>query len=140
LSTVQRYTLGKAERLKSRKAIEQLFEKGQAFSLFPLRVIYVLEKKEEERKGDLLQCGFSVSTKRFKKASDRNRIKRILRETWRLQKKELQAAVAEQNMQLNVFLIYTGNELPEYEKLITKTAGAIKRLIKTVDENSKAGT
>jgi ribonuclease P protein component len=140
LSTAQRYTLGKAERLKSRKAIEQLFEKGQAFSLFPLRVIYVLEKKEEERKGDPLQCGFSVSTKRFKKASDRNRIKRVLRETWRLQKKELQVAVAEQNMQLNVFLIYTGNELPEYEKLITKTAGAIKRLIKTVDENSKAGT
>jgi ribonuclease P protein component len=140
LSTAQRYTLGKTERLKSRKAIEQLFEKGQAFSLFPLRVIYMLEKKEEEKKEDLLQCGFSVSAKRFKKATDRNRIKRVLRETWRLQKKELQAAIAEQNMQLNVFLIYTGNELPQYEKLITKTAAAIKRLIKTVDENSKAGT
>ena len=139
MSTTQRYTLGKEQRLKSRKAIEQLFDKGIAFSIFPLRIIYVLEK-EEKKNGDALQCGFSVSAKRFKKATDRNRIKRLLRETWRLQQKELQAIVAEQNMQLNVFLIYVGNELPEYEKLFEKAGSAIKRLIKTIDENSKAGT
>lgn len=139
MSTTQRYTLGKEQRLKSYKAIEQLFEQGTAFSVFPLRVIYVLEKSEEE-KASGLKCGFSVSTKRFKKATDRNRIKRLLRETWRLQQKELQTTVAEQNIQLNVFLIYVGNELPEYEKLFSKTGNAIKRLIKTVDENSKAGS
>jgi ribonuclease P protein component len=137
LDTTTRYTLNKTQRLKSRKAIDALFANGTAFSLFPFRVIYKLDKKEEGKPN--LQCGFSVSAKRFKKAVDRNRIKRLTRECWRLQLKPLDEKLTEQLLQSNVFLIYMGNELPEYDELFKKVTAVIKRLIKIIDENSKAG-
>lgn len=139
MSIIQRYTLGKSERMKSRKAIDQLFDKGKAFSLFPFRVIYIIEQVQENAITTYLKCGFSASSKRFKKATDRNRIKRQFREAWRLQKNELQQISAEQKIGLNVFLIYVGNEMPEYADIFTKTGATLKRLIKIVNENTKAG-
>jgi len=136
LSQAPRYTLGKTERLKSRKAIEYLFKNGSSFSLFPFRILYTVAASEEQG----LQAGFSASTKRFKKAVDRNRIKRLLREAYRLQKNELQLKAAAQKVQLHVFFIYVGNELPEYGVVFEKTAAVLKRLAKIIDENGKANS
>ena len=80
-----RYTLNKDDRLKSRKAIEYLFKEGKSFSIFPLRVLYTINAASEKPTNNL-RAGFSVSTRNFKKAVDRNRIKRLLREAYRLQK------------------------------------------------------
>ena len=85
LESKKLYTLGKNERLKSRKLIEQLFKKGISFSIFPLRVVYL----QTGYNADAIKVGFTVSTKYFKKAVDRNRIKRQMKEAYRLQKKEL---------------------------------------------------
>lgn len=129
----QRYRFKKEEKLKSRKTIEQLFKEGKSFSNFPFRILWMLNDKATAP----LQSGFAVSSKHFKKAVDRNRIKRLMREAYRLQKNDLQAQLKQNNNQLSVFFIYTGNELPEYDFVFEKTGNVLKRLIKMADEDSK---
>ena len=136
LEPKQRYTFKKDEKLKSRKIIEQLFTDGNSFSNFPFRVLW----KFSDNSTAPLQTGFAVSSKHFKKAVDRNRIKRLMREAYRLQKKDLQDQLKQQQKHLAVFIIYVGNELPEYQLIFEKTANVLKKLIKITDENSLANT
>lgn len=132
----QRYTFKKNEKLKSRKAIEQLFREGKSFSNFPFKIIW----KFNEMASAELQAGFTVSSKQFKKAVDRNRIKRLIRESYRLQKGQLQVQMKNKQKCLSVFFIYVGNELPEYSFIFEKTGKAIKHLIKIINENTLADT
>lgn len=132
----QRYTFSKDEKLKSRKAIEQLFATGRSFSNFPFKVVWKVT--ENTVKGS--QAGFTVSSKQFKKAVDRNRIKRLIREAYRLQKHELQQQLKSNNKSLAVFFIYVGNELPDYTFIFEKTGKAIKHLIRLINENNLADT
>lgn len=134
----QRYTFNKIEKLKSRKLIEQLFKTGKSFSNFPFRVVYTFTENEKAANG--VQAGFSVGTKSFKKAVDRNRIKRLMREAYRLQKNEFTTAVAASNKKMAVFFIYAGNELPVYEQVFNKIGSAVKRLQKINDETFIGGT
>ena len=129
----KQFTLGKNERLKSRKQIEQLFAEGKSFVVNPFRVYYTVTGVPiaigtSTVKG--LQFGIGVSSKFFKKAVDRNRIKRLTREAWRLQNIELKEKVKESNSQLNVFFIYTGKELPGFNEVKDKVAVALKKLVK----------
>jgi ribonuclease P protein component len=77
------FTYPKKEKLKSKTTIDLLFSEGNSVSKFPLRLVYV-ENKEEN--AELIKMGVSVSKKYFKKAVDRNYFKRVLRETYRLNK------------------------------------------------------
>lgn len=133
ISIQKQFTLGRDERLKSRKAIDQLFKTGKSFSHFPFRIIYQLEDGEPS-----LQSGFTVSSKTFKQAVNRNRIKRLMREVYRLQKNELKQTVTDKRCRLAVFFIYTGNGLPEFDDLKEKMESALARLIKIVNEKSPA--
>ena len=132
MEPTQRYTFKKDEKLKSRKTIEQLFKEGKSFSNFPFRVLW---KFAEDAKAPI-QTGFAVSSKHFKKAVDRNRIKRLMREAYRLQKNELQSLLTQK--QLAVFIIYVGNELPVYDFIFEKTNHVLTRLIKITNENLSA--
>src|SRR5438309_2863389 len=78
----KQYGFGKTDRLKSRKQIDELFARGKSIVVFPVRVSYRFFSSE----AIILQAAVSVSKKHFKKAVDRNRIKRLLREAYRLQK------------------------------------------------------
>jgi len=98
--------------------------------VFPLRIIYV----QTENQKFSLQAGFTVSSRNFKKAVDRNRIKRLTRETYRLQKNQLQNQLQENHKSLAVFFIYTGNELPQYDFVFEKINSALQRLEKLLAE------
>ena len=130
----KQFTLGKNERLKSRKQIEQLFAEGKSFVVKPFRVYYVVNCQLSMVNGSL-QFGVGVSNRNFKKAVDRNRIKRLTREAWRLQKNELKERLKRINKQLNVFFIYTGKELPDFATVKDKVAVALKKLADKTDEN-----
>lgn len=126
-----KHSLGKKERLKSRKLIEQLFKDGKSFNLFPYKIVY-----RSERGDGALQAGFSVSSRIFKKAVDRNRIKRQTREAYRLQKKILAGHLKEKQIQLFVFLVYTSKELQDY-KVISQSIGKIlDKIIRMINESN----
>ena len=77
------FTYPKTERLKSKTTIDLLFSQGKSVSKYPLRLVYVpVDLPEVEP----IKIGVSVSKKHFKKAVDRNYFKRVLRETYRLNK------------------------------------------------------
>lgn len=126
LETAQRYTLGKNERMKSRKQIELLFKEGKTFSATPLRVYYSVQPLSADNSP--LLFGVAVGTRNFKKAVDRNRIKRLIREAWRLQKNGLQQRLKLENKQLHVFFIFTGKEVPDYKLIAEKTGVALQKL------------
>jgi ribonuclease P protein component len=130
----KKYTLAKGERLKSRKWIEQLFKEGESFSLPPYRVYYMRVDGNINEKGkkSVIQFGVGVSSRNFKKAVDRNRIKRLTREGWRLQKNELEKLVSSQNQSCIFFFIYTGKEIPDFVLVKEKVAGIINRLLKKI--------
>ncbi|MCA6380800.1 MAG: ribonuclease P protein component [Cytophagales bacterium] len=82
-----RFTFKKEEKLTSEKWIKELFEKGSSFYLSPLKVIYLLHPNQDLPNQVLI----SVPARNFKRAVDRNRIKRQLREAYRLHKHQLDA-------------------------------------------------
>ena len=131
MSTTPRYFFRKADKLKSRKSIDELFSKGSSFSNFPFKVIWLPENKEAR-----LQVAVGVSSRNFKKATERNRIKRLMRESWRLQKEKLQLHLQEKDKQLSLFILYVGKELPEYEVVFEKIGIILNRLIKFTDANN----
>ena len=77
------FSYPKEEKLKSKITIGLLFTEGKSVSKYPLRLVYCQEKKETTQQ---IKMGVSVSKKYFKKAVDRNYFKRVLRETYRLNK------------------------------------------------------
>lgn len=140
----RQFTYGRQERLKSRKLIEQLFKEGRSFAMPPFRVYWLLQQRPDPgtpaasaagaapagplAAGSGLQCGVGVSSRQFKKAVDRNRVKRLAREAWRVQKKPLADAMAARPEQLALFFIYTGKELPVFGTVKEKMAAAINKL------------
>jgi ribonuclease P protein component len=104
--------------------IQQLFKEGKSFSVFPLRVLYL----PLQNPNFPLKAGFTVNARNFKKAVDRNRIKRLMRETYRLQKNKLLKQLDENNSSLVIFFVYTGKELPKYQDLSEKMKKAVERL------------
>ena len=127
--TITRYFYKKEDKLKSRKTIELLFGRGNSFSIFPFKIIWLPENKEA-----VLQTGVGVSSRHFKKATDRNRIKRLMREAYRLQKSVLQDHLQKKQFRLSVFILYVGKDLPEYDIVFEKFGLLLKRLIKFTDE------
>ena len=109
-----RFTFNKNERLKSKKLIEQLFTEGQALSVYPLRLIYI---KAQFQNDALIKAGVSVSKRNFKKAIDRNRIKRLMREVYRLNKPQYFNNIT---TSYAFMILYIGKEKPVFTEVETK--------------------
>lgn len=135
----KQFSLGKNERLKSRKQIEQLFSEGRSFSITPLKVYYLTSLNNLNSSFNL-QFGVGVSGKNFRKAVDRNRIKRLIKESYRLQKSELQQTLKEKRIQLTIFFIYTNKELPAFNIMKEKVNVILNKLIKIINENNSPGS
>ncbi len=129
------FSLGKSERLKSRKQIDALFDRGKKLTVFPFRLMYSKESGPVE-----LKAGFTVSSKTFPRAVDRNRIKRLTREAYRLQKTELQSLVLKNDSSVHLFIIYNGRDLPAYEELAARLKQALDKLIRILYEDHSSNT
>jgi len=135
LSINKPYSLGKSDRLKSRKQIDQVFKTGKKITLFPFRLLYHTGPGNGN-----VKAGFTVSSKNFPRAVDRNRIKRLSREAYRLQKKELQTLVLKNDYGLQLFFIYTGREMPDYEEISARIKKLLDKLVKALYEKDPANT
>ncbi|HON18430.1 MAG TPA: ribonuclease P protein component [Salinivirgaceae bacterium] len=122
------------ERLKSRKAIEQLLVKGMSFYFYPVRILYSIE---QAKRSEPLQVAFSVSKKKFKRAVDRNLLKRRMRESWRLNKENLRKALVENNRQADVLLIYSSKSIEPYQLINEKILLVLNRLIVETQQETK---
>jgi ribonuclease P protein component len=129
----KQFGLGRSERLKSRKRIEQLFAAGRSFNVFPLRITFLFLPSANAG----IQVGVSASKRQFKKAVHRNRLKRQLREAYRLQKTALVAAAAEKGWEGQVFLVYTAKEMLPFDTIREAVGRAIATLEKKLHERNE---
>lgn len=125
------YNFNKNEKLKSRKLTELLFTKGDTFLVFPVKVVYLIAKEQQDYP---IKIGVTTSIKKFKKAVDRNRIKRILKEQYRLSKHPLHKFVAEKKLNVIVFFMFIDKALPSKGLLDKKIPIIIDKLIMAIDE------
>ena len=109
--------LGRADKLKSRKLIESLFAVRSSLQVAPFRVKFRFEPSGTGKPG--LQMGVTVSKSHFKKAVDRNRVKRLVREAWRLQKAPLVEQLKKAGRSGVVFLMYTDRQIIDFPVLYT---------------------
>lgn len=118
------YTLSKEERLCAEKRIEALFTGGSSFIAYPLRVVYITHECDVANELPTISILTSVSKKRFKRAVKRNRVKRLIREAYRLNKKGYIEFATQSAKSLDIAFLYLKSELPTYaeiEKAILKT-------------------
>lgn len=130
----RQHTLGKSERLKSRKKIGEIFREGKKLPQQPFLVYYRFMKTAGQS-SPILQMGAGVSSKHFKKAVSRNRIKRLIRETFRKQNDILKTVLSQGNFVMEIFIIYTDRTLPEYQNLSDKMNVVLQKLSSLLNKN-----
>jgi len=122
----QRYTLKKKERLHLKRDVDALFASSRGFIAYPLRVLVHYRPLEEGE-----QAGVAilvvVAKKYHKRANKRNRIKRLIRETYRLNKYALQTLATERGLRIHLGLLSVAKELPNYSEV---ERGMLKALAK----------
>ncbi len=119
----------KPERLNKKKIIEKMFAGGsRSFSIFPLRVVW-LPVEELDVQASIL---ISVSKRRFKRAVKRNRIKRQIREAYRLNKQILLAPLTEKNSRVAIAFIYLADELMNSALVEEKIKAALTRIVEKI--------
>jgi ribonuclease P protein component len=120
------FTYPRKQKLKSRKLLGKLFQSGKSLNAFPLKLIY--QTNNSPIVGETLMAGVGASSRNFKKAVDRNRIKRLLRESFRLEQATLQNGLP-QDRQWQLFFIYTGKELPDGKLIQNKMQFLMQKLV-----------
>ena len=131
------FSYNREEKLKSRKLMEQLFSAGKSFTIYPVKVFYlpIVEKLDFP-----VKVGVGTGSRNFKKATERNRIKRILREGYRTEKKILYDYTLSNNKQVAVFLLYLDKTLPAYKTIKAKMPLIFEKLINQLHEVAAANT
>ncbi len=119
-------TLGKQERLKSKTLIGKLYKEGKSVKSFPLRLVYI---QTEHTSKYPAQVGVSVPKRNFKNAVDRNRLKRLLRETYRKQKQIVYNTIEKPFVYM---ISYIGKEEVTYAEIELKMEKLLKAFIEQI--------
>ena len=116
----------KEEKLKSRKVIGAIFSDGFVVKSFPIRIQFLFHDTPET---PICQLGVSVPKRNFKRAVDRNRIKRQIREAFRLNKHDFYTKLEDRNKKVSMMIIFIGREKSSYqtiEEALTKGLSLIR--------------
>jgi ribonuclease P protein component len=109
-----RHTLKKNERISIQREIDRLFGEGEVFLSYPLRIVYLLQKPFS---GATVSILISVPKRKFKRAVKRNRMKRLIREAYRLNKTSLIEHCQEKENGLLIAFLFIGNELSHWNNM-----------------------
>ena len=122
-------TFNKSQHLCGETTISQLFREGNAFLVFPLRVVYRVMPRENVDKRPAVRVLTSVPKKQFKHAVDRNRFKRLIRESYRLQQHELNEVLDSKGLVMDVAFTAVHNQLPEFDFLKGRMFKILAKLV-----------
>lgn len=123
-----RYGFPKQERLYLKLDIQHLFASGASFIAYPLRIVYSLQTTEQTARAQIL---VSVAKKYFRRANKRNRVKRLIRESYRLNKHTLLEALERKGLYAHIGIMCVGKELPTYAEVERATKKAFTRIIES---------
>ncbi|MBI1836523.1 MAG: ribonuclease P protein component [Flavobacteriia bacterium] len=127
-------TLGKAYKLCSRKQIDTVFKTGKIVKQYP----FVVHFLEVENTFDApFQVTIAAPKRNFRKAHDRNRIKRLMRETIRFNKLILENQIIKSEKKLILFMVYTSKEELPFHILMKKNELLFEQIIKQIENNEK---
>ncbi len=132
--TRKQFTFSKKERITGDKRIEILFTKGSGFISYPLRIIYLVHEQKNNNGCSIL---ISVPKKRIKKATDRNRLKRLIRESYRLNKSLLDNFELSQSS-IDIAFVYvkdSESDFSDIQKAMQKALKKITERIKKTEES-----
>ena len=148
------FGFGKSERLCHTRLADRVFRQGKSFYAFPLRVIYTLESSDEtsglfkpsrfgeEANAQLrlakmgiapLQVMLTVPKRKMRRAVDRVRLRRLMREAWRIARIPLRDLLLDKGLVMNVALIYSGDEMASYSVIEKKMSKVMSRLTEAVE-------
>lgn len=137
------YGLPKRERLHLKKHIDELFAQGKGFVAYPLRVMYQTIPPSESREGTetaptaRAMMMVSVGKRYFRRANKRNRVKRLIREAYRLNKHLWIEHLEREGLYGRIALMFVGKELPEYKDIERAVLKAFTRLTDPNREQTK---
>jgi len=130
-----RHTFRKEERLCSRKIIALLFNEGHHIMVYPVKLLW---KEQEAETLCPVRIAFTVSSKTYRKAVDRNLLKRRMREAYRLNKPPADAWPGEKS--INLMVIYIAKEILPYSSLEKAIRSGLKRIGRhLIEQNGKPG-
>lgn len=129
------FTYQKKDKLKSRKQTQFLFANGQSMNAFPIKLIYTIETLESIESPALgtLQAGVGAPSRTFRKAVARNRVKRLLREGYRLERPSFMEATDMKGLRINLFFLYTDAIVIEQKTIQEKIKQLLARLAEKIN-------
>jgi len=126
------FTFPKSEKLCSKKIIKALFENGNSLNIYPFKVFWLSEKLNIQ---DSVQLAISVPKRNFKKAVDRNLLKRRIRESYRHKKQILFNHSLNNNLKISLILIYISKEILDYKFIDLKIEKVLNKIVLTNEKN-----
>ena len=132
MEVAERQKFSKNEHVCSKKDIEKLFSDGSSFLVYPLKVIY-LPVSDGIAADSCMAVLISVPKKRIKRAVHRNRVKRLIREAFRLHKNEWAPSFLQKRLSLHIALMYISNEIVAYTDVEKALLKAFKIIDRTTD-------
>jgi len=125
LARLKGNSFGAEEKLKSKKTIDKLFKEGKSVSQSGFTLVYLTGPINSFYPA---QAGFTVPKKNFKHAVDRNRVKRLIREAYRLNKITLYEKLVAAKQQMALMFVYKGKELPNQEVTTKSVVACLNKL------------